>query len=207
MVSDEEEPPPLVEKWATLAKEDCCGDSVLGWALWDIGIPLMGLWPMFNPHSLHGIPYSDKYWCQPVLSLHGTKPDDMRRLWVWEFEKRSLNRPLLYSDLWEFHHPSEPAVLDNWDNGDWDGWVAPSSSVVSAEDCEQFCMGAETCVQWLWRGREKKCVAMRSIRFGEKAAADADVRSAWVVDRVRHFRHQRKCDQVQWVRPSTKRIY
>lgn len=74
---------PLTERWAALVKEDCCGDSVLGFALANKGIFLSGLYPIFNPHPLHGIPFgpSNKpYWCQPVLSLHKTWPGDVPAL-------------------------------------------------------------------------------------------------------------------------------
>lgn len=57
---------PLTERWAALVKEDCCGDSVLGFALANKGIFVSGLYPIFNAHALHGIPFgpSNKpYWC------------------------------------------------------------------------------------------------------------------------------------------------
>lgn len=82
--------PSLTEKWLPLLKPECCGDSVVGWALWNVSVPLQGYWPMFNPHPLHGIPFSDLYWCQPVLTLHKTAPEDMVDLWKWEFGRREL---------------------------------------------------------------------------------------------------------------------
>lgn len=80
--------PPLTEKWLPLLRGECCGDSVVGWTLWNASIALQGYWPMFNPHPLHGIPYSDRYWCQPVLTLHKTSPKDMVDVWRWEFGQR-----------------------------------------------------------------------------------------------------------------------
>lgn len=47
------------EHWDTILR-DCCGDSVLGWALWQKNISISGLFPMFNPHPPHGVPFSDK---------------------------------------------------------------------------------------------------------------------------------------------------
>ncbi|OKL60719.1 hypothetical protein UA08_03989 [Talaromyces atroroseus] len=75
--------PSLTEKWADLVKSDCCGDSVLGFALANKGIFLSGLYPLFNPHALHGIPFGPSgkpYWCQPVLSMHKTWPGDVPML-------------------------------------------------------------------------------------------------------------------------------
>jgi hypothetical protein len=82
---------PVILKWLDMLRKDCCGDSVMGWTLWNISIPLSGYWPLFNPHSLHGIPYSEPYWCQPVLTLHKTAPSDMVDLWRWEQSQRKLN--------------------------------------------------------------------------------------------------------------------
>ncbi|EED19855.1 conserved hypothetical protein [Talaromyces stipitatus ATCC 10500] len=73
----------LTERWADIVKSDCCGDSVLGYALVRKGILLSGLYPIFNPHPLHGIPFGPSgkpYWCQPVLSLHKTWPGDVSAL-------------------------------------------------------------------------------------------------------------------------------
>lgn len=81
----------VTEKWKDLVAGECCGDSVLGWALWNVTVQLQGYWPMFNPHPFHGIPFSDLYWCQPVMTLHKTAPQDMVDLWHWEFKQRQLH--------------------------------------------------------------------------------------------------------------------
>jgi hypothetical protein len=82
--------PPAAEKWLPMLRDDCCGDSVTGWALWNVSVPLRGYWPLFNPHPLHSIPFSDRYWCQPVMTLHKTRPEDMVNVWRWEFAQRQL---------------------------------------------------------------------------------------------------------------------
>lgn len=63
---------------------DCCGDSVLGSVLYEKGVTLSGLWPMFNPHPLHGIPFDEVQWCQPVITTHKTRLEDMAGLAEWE---------------------------------------------------------------------------------------------------------------------------
>ncbi|KAG9251038.1 uncharacterized protein F5Z01DRAFT_628351 [Emericellopsis atlantica] len=206
--------PPLLEKWLPDLRGECCGDSIMGWSLWDIGIPLHGYWPHFNPHPAHGIPFSDLYWCQPPITLHKTKPDDMRDLWKWEFGERQLGRPLLYADLWRFHHPGDPSVKDNWDNGDWDGWLAPpEASIDSFDACGDYCKSFDNCVQWSWRGgQEKKCIAMRSIRYGDKPTRSVDdpqqeIKAGWVSERVQQFRDDRQCPVVQWEKASVRRIF
>ncbi|QPG94026.1 hypothetical protein C2857_004098 [Epichloe festucae Fl1] len=225
--------PPLTEKWQDLVSGECCGDSVLGWALWNVTVQVQGYWPMFNPHPLHGIPFSDLYWCQPVLTLHKTSPQDMHSLWRWEFSQRTLHRPMVYADVWCLQHPGEPSVLENWDNGDWDRWDPPAEAPVNTfETCEQYCRRQDRCVQWTWRGGdEKKCILMSSIRYGtartpafmddgdkrETIPQEAlgkktnrkwvDYKSGWVETRIKEWRDQRKCQQVHWVGPSVSRIF
>ena len=84
---------------------DCCGDSVLGWALVHEGILLEGMSPMFTGHSPSKVPFSGamKLWCQPVIGMHKPSEEDIIGLWRWQWEQRtsdvSLHRvslPLLY---------------------------------------------------------------------------------------------------------------
>ena len=79
--------PPLSQQYEDLVKADCCGDSILGWALHEKGVKLSGYWPMFNPHPLHGIPFDEAHWCQPVISLHKTLLSDMTGLTRWENQR------------------------------------------------------------------------------------------------------------------------
>ncbi|KAH6605771.1 glycosyltransferase family 31 [Trichoderma cornu-damae] len=185
--------PSVTEEWLPLLKDECCGDSVVGWTLWNNGVALQGYWPMFNPHPLHGIPFSDRYWCQPVITLHKTSPGDMVDVWKWEFGRRKhqvlsfcphptsciapkqagsnmlTQRPLLYSDYWHFHHPGTSEALENWDNGDWDSSRSgPEEGIDSPEKCAEACQREDGCVQWNWRGRdEEQCILARSFRYGE----------------------------------------
>ncbi|KAF4970136.1 hypothetical protein FSARC_2733 [Fusarium sarcochroum] len=227
--------PPATEKWMPMLRDDCCGDSVTGWALWNVSVPLRGYWPLFNPHPLHSIPFSDKYWCQPVMTLHKTRPQDMVDVWRWEFAQRQLGRPLLYSDVWKFHHPGDREVAENWDNGKWDFWVAPPEARIdSFEACGKYCRDNNNdCLQYNWRGRdEKKCVLSRSFRVGESRQTEkiiepeikddkgnvippppdrkdrwVDFKSGWLTDRIEQWRQNRNCSEVQWVGPSIKRIF
>ncbi|KAG6019996.1 hypothetical protein E4U41_003007, partial [Claviceps citrina] len=216
--------PALAEKWQDLVANECCGDSVLGWALWNVTVQLQGYWPMFNPHPLHGIPFSDMYWCQPVLTLHKTSPEDMHSLWRWEFAHRTLHRPMLYADVWRLHHPGDLPKLDNWDNGDWDRWdPPPEASIDSADTCEQYCHKQDRCLQWTWRGGdEARCILMSSVRHGAPRTPEymdddggretipggelghlggetgrpwVDYKSGWVESRIRQWREQRRCER------------
>ncbi|KAL7899597.1 glycosyltransferase family 31 protein [Trichoderma sp. SZMC 28014] len=207
--------PSITEQWLPLLQGECCGDSVVGWSLWNSGVALQGYWPMFNPHGLHGIPFSDLYWCQPIMTLHKTTPKDMVDVWKWEFGQRKHKRPLLYSDYWRFQRPGTSDTLENWDNGDWGAWkVGPGEGVDSFEKCEEACTKDKTCVQWHWRGRDQsECVLSRDFRHGasrepeERDGKWVDFRSGWLKERIAKWRAERQCEVVEWVGPSITRIF
>lgn len=141
---------------------------------------------------------------------------------------------MLYSDVWGLRHPGqEPSTLENWDNGDWDSWLPPAEAPINTfETCEQYCRKQDKCVQWNWRGGdEKKCILMRSVRYGAAKTPEylndgrarvtipqneldkkpkgrwVEYRSGWVEERIKEWRDERKCEQVQWVGPSVTRIF
>lgn len=77
--------PSLSEQYMHTVEADCCGDSVLGFALYEKGIELSGMWPMFNAHPLDSIPFGDDdHWCQPAISMHKSQLGDMTGLADWE---------------------------------------------------------------------------------------------------------------------------
>jgi len=84
--------PSLTIQDENLVKGECCGDSLLGWTLYQKGVKLSGMWPMFNPHPLHSIPFDNAYWCQPVISMHKTLLTDMAGLVKWENERNRTVR-------------------------------------------------------------------------------------------------------------------
>lgn len=88
--------PTLSEEYMTYIASDCCGDSALGFVLYKKGVLLSGLWPMFNAHPLHGVPFEDTHWCQPVISMHKTLLHDMKGLAKWESQR---NRTVRHFDL------------------------------------------------------------------------------------------------------------
>ena len=71
---------------------DCCGDLIISLALHeDAQTNLSVLFPMFQPHPLHGIPLRDRYWCQPVITMHKTSAEDMMALRRWEERRRDVS--------------------------------------------------------------------------------------------------------------------
>ncbi|KAK3661259.1 hypothetical protein LTR56_000382 [Elasticomyces elasticus] len=216
----------LSERWENHVMRNCCGDSVLGWALHEDAKTLLGgLFPMFNPHPLNGIPFSDAYWCQPVLSE--TSAEDMIDLWRWEESRRDARRPLLHADLPEYLNLTTVPTRDDWNNAGWDGYPAPQDGKAheSFQACGEACKADDGCFQWTYHLR--LCHFVRSFRLGEAkepegedprirgeevhhwSEEDKRFMAGWDLDGIRRWMdgEGRDCQTVQWVRPSVTRIF
>ncbi|KAF2168014.1 glycosyltransferase family 31 protein [Zasmidium cellare ATCC 36951] len=216
----------LSEKYWEDILTDCCGDSILGWVLHVHGIDLKGLWPMFNPHPLHGIPFSDLYWCQPVLSMHKSWHKEEIDFWKWEWTQRQAHRPLLWRDIATsyFNLTSVPRK-DDWDNAGWDAYSPAEDDLrephSSAEACSLACREAEDsgCFQWTYHLR--RCSFVRSFRLGRARKPHIDDQkkdhdwtqedqkyfAGWNTEHIKRWISKRPCSEVQWVRPSIERIF
>ena len=81
----------LSEKEWNNILHDCCGDSILGWALAKRGVLLSGLYPMFTPHNAHGTPFTDRTWCQPLIGMHRlNESEEVLSLARWEWSERQV---------------------------------------------------------------------------------------------------------------------
>lgn len=81
--------PPFTEKWRHKVHDgECCGDAALGYVLWDVGIELQALYPMFTQHLLHSLPFESNRWCSPVFSVHKPSVEQMHDMARWEYAAR-----------------------------------------------------------------------------------------------------------------------
>lgn len=183
---------PLSQRWEDRVRHDCCGDAVLGWALLHVGIRVSGFWPMINPYPLDRIPYSSGHWCQPVLTLHKTDPEEMVKLWRWEQSRRErsvgstlcsepsrgwslltgcFQTPLLFRHLFE-RTRAEWKSLDreraNWDNGGRGEYQRTQAG--SSLECRKSCQLDAQCFQYkLDRGT---CVLREAFDLGSATIAE-----------------------------------
>ncbi|KAE8349587.1 hypothetical protein BDV28DRAFT_140920 [Aspergillus coremiiformis] len=201
--------PSLSLQYEQMVKDDCCGDSVLGWALYEKGIKLSGLWPMFNPHPLHGIPFDNAYWCQPVISMHKTLLSDMTALIKWE-NQRDRKTPLLYADLFEFQKLGTFDTKAEWDNGDWGGFREPDDSPAhtSMDACRIACHKHTECLSYTYDDIGN-CIFVPTIRLGHSTPATKEVRlsAGWDVEKIQDWRASHQCERPMWVKPSLTRIF
>ncbi|KAJ6095450.1 hypothetical protein N7486_006196 [Penicillium sp. IBT 16267x] len=200
--------PSVSERYMEVVDRDCCGDSVLGFALYQKGINISGLWPMFNAHSLHGIPFDAKHWCQPVISLHKSLFSDMTGLAKWE-SKRDRTNPVLYSDLADYLQLGTLPDQEDWDNGDFGGHIEPPESAAngSLDACRQACQDSDSCLSFTWDS-SGQCVFVRTIRLGAgKTIPPNKLTAGWDNSGIQRWRESNTCEAPMWVKPSIKRIF
>lgn len=208
--------PRLTMEYKEDIRNDCCGDSVLGWALHDkAGVDISGLWPMFSPHRLEDVPLGKHYWCEPVLTLHNTGPNAMKDLWSWENEQHQQHeRPLLYKDLL-FSYLGNFSQRENWDAAFDAGFQLEDNSTVhsSLEACESGCFSNDECRQYTWHGAH--CYYSRALYIGRPKKPDGHHEevdrkyiSGWDINKIQTWSLQHTCEEgPHWVKPSVKRKY
>ncbi|KAL1799668.1 hypothetical protein ACET3X_000010 [Alternaria dauci] len=208
--------PRLAVEYMEDIRADCCGDSILGWALHDkAGISISGLWPMFSPHRLENVPFGKDYWCEPVISLHKTDPAIYKSLWSWENGRRSNSEhPVLYRDLlFSFH--GNFSQRENWDAAFDAGFQLPDNSTVHAtlDACRAGCFRHDDCMQYTWHGQH--CYYARALYIGNAKQPDGHHEpedrkyiSGWDVTKIQTQSFERICEQgAHWVKPSIGRRY
>ena len=143
--------------------------------------------------------------------------------------------PVTYRDLAvSYFNVGDLTIREDWNNGGFDGFDPPVSSPFYSHDphesfdaCGRACKAHDECFQWNYHLR--KCHFMRSIRLGEaeqpgygfKGASQVisnwrmsewnpvDLRymSGWDTEKINKWVNERLCEEVQWVKPSTIRIF
>jgi hypothetical protein len=205
--------PCLTEEYKDDIRADCCGDSILGWALHDkAAVSLSGLYPMFNPHDLDSLPFIPSHACIPLISLHKTVPASFAALSALETtHRRETPLPLLLADL--LTSDSMPARRNDWDAAFAAGFQVPDEAPAhtSLDACESACHEHNDCVQWTWHGAH--CYFARELYLGrakgpdgEHAEEDRRYVSGWDQAAVELFGRE-KCTEPHWVKPSIGRKY
>ncbi|CAG8013001.1 unnamed protein product [Penicillium salamii] len=220
--------PSLSEQYMQIVTDDCCGDSVLGFALYEKGITLSGMWPMFNAHPLDSIPFgNDDHWCQPAISMHKSQLSDMVALADWEDNRdRTVcihilsarialidirQKPLLYADLVDYHHLGNLPERKGWDNGAWGGVIEQPDTLPqhhSLEACRQACHDKDWCMTYTYDAAGT-CVFVSSLRLGapSKLEPAEQFTAGWDNAKIQQWRANNTCETPMWVKPSLTRIF
>ncbi|KAJ6106577.1 hypothetical protein N7512_010094 [Penicillium capsulatum] len=200
--------PSISQEYMMHAAGDCCGDSALGFALYNKGVLLSGLWPMFNAHALHGIPFDEKHWCQPAISMHKTSLADMKGLAKWE-SQRNRTYPMLYRELAQYLKLGTLPEKSEWDNGDWGAHEAPPDSPVhtSLEACRTGCHESDSCMSYTF-DIVKRCIFVPSMRLGgPKKVPGTKLIAGWDNAKFQAWQASHQCENPMWVKPSITRIF
>lgn len=234
--------------WEKEVLPNCCGDSILGWALWNEGVEVSGLWPMFSPTPARRITFNQMFWCKPLMMMHKPTAEEMVGIWRWEWAQRradvsfrptssasrqqltiDVQRPLLYRDLaTTYFNFANLTTLTDWDNGSRGSYRAPTpnkSTLYSLDPhasfsaCQLACEALPDCLQYSYHLRN--CKFSNSFHFGERREPekatgankmkwtdeDRGFQAGWIAKRILAWIDERPCEQVEWVRPSTERIF
>ncbi|KAI9804322.1 MAG: hypothetical protein M1833_007129 [Piccolia ochrophora] len=201
-------------------RHSCCGDSVLANVLREAGVEVSQRHPMINGETPVGMPFGPSHWCQPLMTMHHMKSQEISDMWQYEQERADPSKLFLLKDLFDYSlKPFLTETLDDWHNRaddfqfypptyDGERHKEPNSEHMtelqrvawrSFEDCGKACEEHVECFQYVFEG--DKCGLGRSFRLGEKRERDSDrsFKSGWNLERINHFRTEHECEGPQWV--------
>ncbi|PSN65781.1 hypothetical protein BS50DRAFT_574303 [Corynespora cassiicola Philippines] len=136
------------EDWA---KEDCCGDAVLGYAIHNAtGVKLEALYPTFSGDELKKVVVDRDRWCVPLLSLHRISPEQMEDIWKWERTRPYNQKPFTYSTFLAYTHSHlrESDRREFWDNLSEAPVPNDRPAHRNADSCGSECRADPNCMQW-----------------------------------------------------------
>lgn len=204
--------PDMPQKFEQMAKENCCGDLVIGAVMKTHGIPLSETYPNFCGEGPGRIGFLPKNHCQPVVTMHHMLPSEISDMWTFERSFARPNRFILFQDI--FDHFVHPRLSDH--RSEWDGLSLIHGAVVdlpsdlfeskekelSKEEkreklwnfCKQTCEEKKEneCMQY--QISKEECKIFNGVALGYKLPVTRDdredFRSGWLVDRIeKAFKH------------------
>ncbi|KAF2123101.1 hypothetical protein BDV96DRAFT_639647 [Lophiotrema nucula] len=203
------------EQWA---KEDCCGDAVLGYAILNsTGTRLEALYPTFSGDELKNIKIDRDRWCVPLLSLHRVGPDQMEQLWKWERTRPFTQKPFVYSSLLAYTHAHlrDGPVREFWDN--LSEMPVPNDRPAhrDANACGSECHNDPNCLQYSFS--QTVCRHSNYIKLGNSVdkenGGQGEFTSGWDTetmaamgfkfDENRNL-HDESCVEANWLLPQSK---
>ncbi|KAL9125783.1 MAG: hypothetical protein Q9217_005062 [Psora testacea] len=219
-----EKDPDMGRKYEQVAKDSCCGDYVLAKMLKDeMGIELSWSMPHFQGEPPSKIGMNKGKLCQPIVTLHHMRPEEVASMWEFEREMAKPGKYILFRDVFEhFVYPYLQDMLTEWDNMCDDqgeevklpedevqetqnGTPIPKEEMSKEEKgagvfgkCRKACEDRKDCVQFrTWR--EECKISTNSVMLGWKVPVTRDdheeYRSGWIMERVEEMRKVPPCEQ------------
>lgn len=209
--------PDMPRNFEQMAKDNCCGDYVIGAVMKSHGIPLSETYPNFCGEGPGRIGFLPKNHCQPVVTMHHMLPSEISDMWTFERHFARPNRYILFRDI--FDHFVYPRLRD--ERSEWDGLSLIHGAVVdlpsnlfedkekelSKEEkreklwdfCKQTCEAKREneCTQY--QISKEECKIFNGVALGYKLPLTRDdredFRSGWLVDRIEKVFKHITCEQ------------
>ncbi|KAH8649875.1 hypothetical protein BX600DRAFT_441973 [Xylariales sp. PMI_506] len=194
-------PTPLSIRYEDYAKNDCCGDALLGYAIMDMtGVRLQALYPTFSGDELKWLMVNKERWISP---------EQMTSLWKWERTRPFNEDPLTHSALLDYM--MLPSLNDLptrklWDNLADDVQPEGSLSHSSVWNCAAACDDSPTCLQYTHSAGT--CRLGSFVRLGQPKP-DTDYLSGWDMAKLMKLGYQpdpkrsSACKEATWLMPSS----
>ncbi|KAH8695025.1 hypothetical protein BGW36DRAFT_195765 [Talaromyces proteolyticus] len=221
--------PEFSPRYDKLAKEEVYGDYVLMKALQEKGVTLSPYKPILQGERLSTLRFGpgrhkdERYWCQPLVSLHHVTPSDVEALWQLEQQQQDLTRPILFSDVYN-HFMAPQLPHDSEDREDWynfsedavfkppgekPGRPIPESEMTpvqeqayqSYEQCAAGCAEYHRCMQYSYEFLTQQCSYSFSYRLGERRPPTSDgtrYKSGWLMTKINRDIQENKCSSLEW---------
>ncbi|KAF3075027.1 hypothetical protein CFAM422_002786 [Trichoderma lentiforme] len=217
----------VANRWDEATVGECCGDVMFAKALKEAtGIEVNNTWPTINGEKPFTIPYSEREWCQPIVTMHHAGSEDLSDLYGFE-QKRNFAFPMRIKDLYhEFLEPQLAPIRPDWDNMSDDALYLDTSSAIfdvdrqlskvktqdlsdlektahlSFDKCRAACQADKECLQY--RFHQGICGFGRSIIHGHPKPKEVDAfngwMSGWDVDKIHAWvqKHDSCDDKIDW---------
>ena len=80
----------LTSQYTQKGTEECCGDLLVALALNDHeGVKIRQTWPMINGEKPTTLPYGQKHWCEPILTMHHMNAEEISTMWQFEQTRKT----------------------------------------------------------------------------------------------------------------------
>ncbi|KAF4978271.1 hypothetical protein F66182_17364, partial [Fusarium sp. NRRL 66182] len=117
--------PDITIRYDQIAQNEYYGDYVLMKALKEKGVELGLYKPLLQGEPPATLRYGpgryegERYWCQPLMTLHHVTPLDVDAVWQFEQQREDLSQPILFADMYQHFMAErlpESDTLDDWYN-------------------------------------------------------------------------------------------
>jgi hypothetical protein len=198
--------------------KECCGDYMFSRALKEkTGFGIEQMWPHLNNERVVTLPFGERHWCQPLMTLHHMNSEEISQFWEFEMDlyKNSttfMDRPLLMRDVYNaYYRDKMVATRDDWDNQSDDRYyIDPSreehvkaysgrtqqpeqmnqeekDAFRSFDHCRTMCENLKDCYQY--RFRDGVCGISWAFKYGLPKPSENGhaYKSGWAMKRISEF--------------------